>query len=356
MKLKQLLLFNDERGGGRRPALVLRPRLEFPPAPHPYRDVLPWTPPLSRDFLRADSWGITIPGAPWIPGGSSRHPERMLSWFLDRYPLDLQWQYLETTASYGYTHVRLSIGDSMGPRDNGPLSPPGHEQTIEQVIATCKRIQSVISPRDGRPLSVRMMLGSKYFHPKDMSVGQYQDRFGPILDQLFRARAVDEVTPGWEWNLWNVPGNTTLGIYKWVGRLAHLHGVTCWSHMAPHFVSWQADTSDRFQFWADLGDDMDGLDYQGEPTWTIDELQARMIDTLWAFGRAGNRHKFRMDEDLAVLQFDGHPAPGTNRPADEGQATARGFLACCTVDVVHRTDAKVWGYGNGGSLPKGEPL
>ena len=49
--------------------------------------------------------------APFVPGGSSKHPERVMSWFLDRYPPSFQSRYLDLTASYGYTHVRLSVGD-----------------------------------------------------------------------------------------------------------------------------------------------------------------------------------------------------------------------------------------------------
>lgn len=359
MNFEEIVRLSGTASAGRRPGLVQRPPLVFPPAPHPYRDTLPWDPPLSRDFLRGDAWGITLEGAPFVPGGSSKYPQRMLSWFLDRYPLEWQWRYLETAASYGYTHVYLSLGDSMGPKNNGPLSPPGHEQTLAQLIETCDRVHSVISPRDDKPLSVHMMLGSKYFHPKDMRLPEYQAVIGPTYQALLRAGCLDEgdeVCPGWEWNLWNIPGAPTIDIHKWVGRLAHERGLTCWWHGAPHYTSWFEEGSDRFAFWNTLGRDVDGIDYQADPHWDIDDLQARAVDTLWQFGRAGNVHKFRMFEDIAVLQFDGHPAPGTGRPADEALGRARGYLMCCTIDNVHRTDARVWGYGNGGSMPDGSPL
>jgi hypothetical protein len=40
----------------------------------------------------------------------------------------------------------------------------------------------------------------------------------------------------------------------------------------------------------------------------------------------------------------------------ETDADMRGFLACCTVDNVKHTDAKVWGYGNGARRPDGTAL
>jgi len=341
-----------------------RPPLVFPPAPFAYRTELPWVPPLTRDYLRADSWSITMPGAPWVPGTSSeivngqKAWERILSWFVDRYPLDFQRAYLERTAAIGYTHVKLSPGDSMGPIDNGPNSPPGNAQTLDQFIETCLRVKAIISARDNKPLSPSIMLGSKNFHPKDMSLAQYQDVIGPIMEALFRAKACDELIPGWEWNLWNVPGQTTIDIFKWVGQQAHAHGMTCWCHFSPHVTAWFADgdPGGRFGFWDALGDDMDGLNYQGNQHWTVDELQARIVDTLWHFGTNANRWKFRMDEDIAMNLFDGLPQAPTGQPADEAQATARGYCACCTIDDMKWTDAKVWGYGNGGSMPDGSVL
>ena len=288
-----------------------------------------------------------------MPGASTRHPERILSWFIDRYPQDFQQRYLETVASYGYTHVKVSPGDSMGPVDNGPFSPPGNAQSLEQFVETCLRLKQVQSARTNLPLYVAVMLGSKYFHQWNMSLQQYQDVFGPMLEALFEARAVDELVPGWEWNLWNpdTSGPTTIAIFKWVGQQAHANGASCWAHFSPEKTSWFADKEPRgrFGFWDDLGADVDGLNYQTDPNWSMKDTQDRIVDTLWQFGQQGNIHKFRFDEDQAALMWD------NDRP-NEDDANARGFLACCTIDDVKRTDAKVWGYGNGGRSRDGSPL
>ena len=343
--------------------LVQRAPLVLPtPGLERYADTLPWVPPLTRDYLRGDMWGITMPGAPWVPGACSdiladgtKTWERILSWFLDRYPLPFQLAYLAKTASYGYTHVLLSYGDSCGPVDNGPQSPPGNARTLEQFIETCWLVKSITSARDSLPLSVAIWLGSKYFHPSNMTLAQFQDYFGPVLEQLFAAHAIDEIMPGAEWNLWQDP-NQTIPIFKWVGQWAHQQHVTTWFHGSPHYVWWGPDGTDRFAFWENLGADCDGVNYQTDPAWTADEVQARAVDSLWAFGVAGNQHKFRIFEDTAAYQWSGRPLPPTMIPADEAQGVARGYTNSCTVDNVRGSDAVVWGYGNGGSMPDGTVL
>lgn len=323
---------------------VTRPPLPPFVEPVDYLTTLPWTPPPipTRNFLRGDAWGVTIPGAPWVPGASSKHPERILSWFLDRYSADFQKQYLELYAGYGYTHLLLSYADSCGPVDNGPQSPPGNARTLDQFIETCRLVKQYVP-------FCKVMIGSKYFQPKDMSAQQWADFADPILLKLFEAKAADEVTLGWEWNLWNVPGDTTITAFQHAGQLCHEHGVSFWQHYSPHVTAWFADGSNRFDFYGAIAGDVDGIDYQTDPYWSMSETQARCVDTLWQFGERGNDFVFRFFEDQAVLMFDNdHP--------DEDDANLRGYNACCTIDNVKWTDAKVWGFGNGARMPDGTRL
>jgi hypothetical protein len=320
-------------------------RAALPPFPSgSFVKEMSWTPPKSRDFLRANAWGITIPDAPFVPGGSSIHPERVLSWFLDRFPPDIQKRWLDQNAMNGYTHVIQSAADSLGPANNGPASPPGAAQSLAQFVATCKMIKQA-------GLFVTVFLGSKYFQPKDMGTAQWIAFVDPIMNALLDADVVDEFVPGWEWDLWNVPGRITIDVFKHVGQRAHAAGKSCWIHFSSEKTSWFADgdTRGRFGFYDDLGTDVDGLMYQTIPTWSISDTQARIVDTLHQFGDQGNRHKFRFFEDQASLMFDG------DRP-NETDADMRGFLACCTVDNVRHSDAKVWGYGNGARRPDGGAL
>ena len=326
---------------------IVRPPLP-PWPPGEYQKDLPWEPPHERDYLRADSWGVTIEGMPWVPGASSEFPERVLSWFLDRWTPDWQHKYLSTYAGYGYTHLRLSVPDSLGPTTPNPGGPPGAGQTLAQFVQTCQLVKSY-------GLYRRVMLGSKNFQKHDMSPDEWRAYADPILDALFNAQCVDEVTPGWEFDLFNKPGPWTVETFKYIGQRCHQVGVSSWAHFSPHVTSWFADGDPRgrFGFWDDLGADVDGIDYQGQAEWDIPELQARLVDTLWQFGvdeQAGKPlHKMRMDEDVAIMMFS-HEHP------NEDEANQRGLAACCTTDNVRHTNAKIWGAGNGVRLVSGAPI
>ncbi len=319
------------------------PLAPFPP-PVTYRTELPWDPPHERDFLRADSWGVVIPDAPVVPGSSTKHPERILSWFVDRYEADFRKRYLQTYASYGYTHLKLSYADSCGPVDNGPNSPPGNGHSLEQFIETCLEVKRYLP-------YVQVVIGSKYFQPRNMTAAQWASFADPIMDALHQANAVDEWILGWEWDLWNTPGEPTISAFKHAGQKAHAAGRSFWMHYSPHVTSWfkDGDPRGRFGFYDDIAPDVDGLNYQTFPTWTVEDMQARIVDSLWQFGKRGNDVKFRLDEDQAALMFD------QDKP-DSEDANVRGYLACCTIDNVRWTDAKVWGFGNGARRVDGSPL
>jgi hypothetical protein len=232
----------------------------------------------------------------------------------------------------------------MGPTDNGPNRPPGNAQSLDQFVATCARIKSVLP-------YVTVFLGSKAFQPRDQSVAQWITYVDPIMDALIAANAVDEFVPAWEWDLFNVPGAVTIQVFKHIGQKAHAAGKSCWLHFSAEKTSWFADRDPRgrYGFYDDLGGDVDGLMYQTVPTWSIGETQARIVDTLIQFARQGNRHKFRFYEDQGALMFD------NDRP-NEDDANLRGYLACCTVDHVTGGNAKVWGYGGGCRGPQGEVI
>jgi hypothetical protein len=288
-----------------------------------------WTSaPEDRDYLRGDAWGVVMPGAPMIDGASAETPDQILSWFIDRYPLDFQKQYLTKYAGYGYTHLYLSPPDSI----------QGYGFTLDQFVETCRLVRSY-------GLYVGVMLSSKYFQKQDMTVDEYTAYVDPLLDALLDE--ADEFVPAWEMNLYNTPGATNVAICRHVGQRAHAAGKSAWLHFSPHVTSWFADGDPRgrFGYWDDLEGDVDGINYQTNPEWTTQEMCDRMVDTLWQFGEDGNRYKFRLWEDKATQQYNGHATP------DDGDA--RGYLGCCTYDNVKWTSAKVWGFGNGGRRPDG---
>ena len=287
--------------------------------------------PTSRDYLRGDAWGVVMPDAPLIDGANAATKDQILSWFLDRYPIEFQRDYLTKYAGYGYTHFYLSPPDSI----------QGYGRSLAEFVETCKLVQSY-------GLYVGVMLSSKYFQKQDMTVDEYIAYVDPLLEALLPV--ADEFVPFWEGNLYNIPGETHVNIARYVGQHAHAAGKSAWLHFSPHVTSWFADGDPRgrFGFWDDLAGDINGLNYQSNPEWTTQELMDRLVDTLWQFGEGGNLYKLRMWEDKATQQYNGHATP------DDGDA--RGYLTACTYDNVKHTDAKIWGFGNGGRRADGSRI
>jgi hypothetical protein len=319
-----------------------------PPPPGTYDHVLPWTPPTSRDYLRGDFWAVECPGLPAVPGGpsggSSEFPERIVCGLDYKYDRSKYWPSMVARhRERGYTHWLRWASNAL--YDVGY----GGDPSINRFVDDCGLLHAL-----GMRYVV-VSLWSKVFDPRDMTPQQYQDRVGPLLDALLAARVVDEVIPGFEWDSGNVPGDSTIEIFKWVGQTAHARGVSCWAHFYPHVTAWFADgdPAGRFGFWADLGADVDGIDYQADSSWGVPELQSRIVDSLWTFGENGNLHKFRLCEDQAIKQFSGDPWGSGSLHPNELDGAQRGYYACCTIDNVKGTDARVWGYGNGGMTPEG---
>jgi hypothetical protein len=324
-----------------------QPRPPLPPLPPgSYDRTLPWTLPRTRDVLRADLWGVPVYAKdgtplPFVPRGSREHPERALTYFLYKPEWQGAWvaAVLYAHAIRAYTHFYLSWPDA---RDDGGLS-------IAQFVALCRYVKSW-------GFWVGVFLGAKGRaqgndidgDPRDQSPTEWQARVQPILDALLNADAADEFVPAWEYDLFNRDGTWAIEYPRWVGVRVHSAGKSCWMHFSTHVTSWHPQG--RFYYWSELGDAVDGLHYQGDATWDIATYQARLVDTLKQFGEEpGQPHKLRATEIEASAEFS------VNRP-DENDASLMGFLLCCTRDNVGHTDARVWGYGNGGAQPDGSAL
>lgn len=360
MSLEHLLLASS--AGSSAPPWPPAPRAPLGPLPPDTMNVLPWDPPVGdRRFLRANAWSITLPGAPIIPAGSTKQPQRILSYLLDRYPREWQEKWLDANAARGYSHIVQSVADMMAnPVSPNPAQiPPGGGMSLQQVIDFFGRL----SERGW----VLAFFGSKYFQPSNMSTQQWIDWIMPLLEPILAAGVIEEAVPGWEWDLWNLPGEVSLSVHKAVGKRMHAAGKLCFHHFSTHYTSWFADgdPDGRFGYWYrknkpgypdGLNEDVDGILYQSDAAWSHKERQDRIVDTLWQYGLEPRKadgqpmHILRSYEPGApTMQFDGdHPT--------EDESDLIGFLDCCTYDNVKHTDAKVWGYGDGGRRPPGTGL
>lgn len=308
-----------------RSPLVL-PRCTSCPSPFSYDQDLskmwPSGVPQDRDYLRANCWGIPIPGLPWVPGiTSSKHPERFLSYIFASYPRWAQDEWLLQNQLRGY---RTGV-------HSWPNARVQAGQTLAQFAADCSRIKSALG-------YVHVKLWSKDFDPHNMTLAEWQAFALPIFAAL--DGIADEYSP-WEYDSFNTAGQIALDVHKWLGQQAHAQGASFWCHFYPHVPFWD-DRGDAF-WWNALGRNVDGLDYQGDPSWDIGDLQARSVDILNLFATTG--HKLRQFEPgTPTLMFDGdHPT--------EDEADAFGYLSTCTM-----ARSKPWGFGAGARLLDGSVI
>jgi hypothetical protein len=348
-----------------KPPIIVRPPL--PPFDEPGPDgnqvhtTLPpnamasWL-PYAPDVLtmRASCWAVTLPGLPFVPGGSSKQPQRFLSWFFDRYPPAFQQSWLDTCARYGFTHGLLSADDSMGPSDRSRISPPpaeaigppGNDQTLDQFVATCGRVKGELG------FSV-VMLASKYFSPANMTLVQFQAKFEPIFDALVAAKALDVCVPFWEGNLWNIPGDGAFyPIIGWLSQKCKAAGIKLGLHFSTYVTQWGNNGQEQDDFWTELKignafgppHQVDVLLYQGNPADNAGTMAAHGNDAQRCFGRVNGDVALWAFELVADLQFD------EDQP-DEAHGNLRSWETCCAPGPVPWT-----GYGNGNQWPGGEAL
>lgn len=282
----------------------------------------------SKRYMRGDWWGVVVPGLPYLPGFTSlEHPERCLTWFLPRWAPQWQDAILAAHAERGHTHFGLMWEDAQlaGLDING-------------FIALCKYVKQTIP-------YLQVSLGSKGLTPRDQNPDQYWARNGVVADALLNAGCVDEFIPGFEWNLWNVPGDWTIETFQRLGDLGHSADVTTGMHFSTGVTGWWSAGSNRFDFSRQMVGHIDVLNYQGDPVWDVPTYQARICDTLrddptYAAGLIDMRD-FERD---AAAEF-------SNDQPDEAATALRGYLMQCT-----RAPAHLWGYGNNGLRLDGSML
>jgi hypothetical protein len=283
-------------------------------------------------FHRGNFCGIRVPGLPPVSGGSS-DPTLLLTWFLFKYTPDQVQQALTLYGQAGYSHVYLSWPDA---RDTGGLS-------ISQFVSLCLTIRQ-------RGFYVGVFFGSKDFDPHDDGVGGWPSRCQALCQALSSAGAIDFAMPGWEWNLWNVPGPSSYDIFRFFQ--AQLPGVLLYYHGGVGNIAWQADGEDTASFYNNLVGVLTGCLYQADVNWSASFLQEKINDVLVRFGGAdgfpadsGFGHPFDCIpfEISASTQFDARMG--------ENMGDLRNLEALYTLGPV-----ACMGYGNGCRNPDGTAL
>ena len=234
----------------------------------------------------------------------------------------------------------------MGPVDNGPDSPPGNAQTLDQYVATSRLVRAY-------GFFVEHMLASKYFSPHNQTLAQYQARVEPVFDALVAAGAIQVAVVGWEWNLWNIPGDgATYPIIGWLAQKCQAAGVILALHFSTYVTQWGNNGQEEDDFWTELErgnafgppQQVQALCYQGNATDDAGLMSAHINDVQRSFGRTRTSAVLWADELQADLQFD------ADQP-DEDHSDLRGFETLCTPGPV-----PIMGFGEGARWPSGSVL
>lgn len=282
--------------------------------------------------MRANAWSLEYPLGflPFVPsgpsgktGGSSEHPERLITAYLYKYPRSMWPAIFDYYRLAGYTHWVLWWPDA---RSDG--------LSIQQFIDVARTVKQA-------GFFTNIGLVSKDLDPRDQTPMQWQFYLDLDFLTMLDSGCGDEYAV-WEWDLFNVPGPPTIENFIRWGDLAHSYGKTFWAHFRPGYTAWQSDSRGEQGFWDDLGTHVDGLQYQSNPAWDIGDLQARIVDIYRLFAPRGR--VLRIFETLAETQFT-HDHP-TELESDQYNA-----LACCT-----RGEGIPGGYGGGARQPDGSAL
>lgn len=318
------------------------PNADTAPSLHPVFTDPPDPPsrPLVR-FWRGDAWAVTVPGLVPVPGGAAGGTpaeSRVLTYFLGRYErarAGSEAQILAAHRAAGYTHFSLSPQDEFAQG----MSEDGY-------VAMTQRVRAA-------GFYDHHLLLSKY----------YTDRDNPDLSQTMRlldrilpagpcdvealpgtARACPVITPAWEGNFME-PEVLLRVILAIAGKVGDRGRVML--HFFPHYIAWQIDGTAPGPWWNQLIDaGVDGVLYQGDPSWTMGMLSARLQDAqnrLSTGGAWGVKKDLDLViwEDQATNQYN-NGRTGNGRLADEAEGNLRGLEAVSTPGLM-----PIMGAGNG---------
>jgi len=361
MRPNHVLLFGASGNGPvpRKPwTPVQREPLTWLPEPrnYPLPDVSQF--PRGRDlnFIRGNFSGLSIPGAPVVPGGNDANPSLVMTALLPNYPQAFQDSFLEIYAGY-YTHIQFSLFHALH-----------YGSSLDGYIDLARRAQSAGLFVDHWFLAGDDVIGGA----RDADVNFWRAQLDPIIPRLLGAGVVDLACVGWQLDQYNVPGNQLIAIIAYIAG-ALPRSIPLYTHWANEALAWwksggevwsdayqTINVVDRFTWWAAMQPYLTGGHHQGNTEAARTQTrnyQLSILDTLDYFhGRtdkgsmglsrrrvdAGEPFRFIIAENNAQDEFDGVISEAT------GDATTYALLGARAYNGAY-TD----GYYNGTRQPNG---
>lgn len=272
-----------------------------------------WYQPLNEDprWVRANAWGVELPGLPFVPGGSSNHPaqDRVLTGFFNRYPSDWQDKIMQAHGERNLRNFQLWTADALA----GTYG--AQPQSLTDYAADTKRLKDF-------GFYIEHALLSKIVDKHDGTWVDHQPKIQAIHDALVAANAIDSndaVDVGWELDEFNVPGDQLQGIIDGVCQVFADTGCRVYVHFSSNKTSWQTDGTSEEDWWriqASKPHPITGIKWQADPNSSVPYMQARFNDLLRLFARIGQigamTHPFDPIpfELVAENMFDGDASHG----------------------------------------------
>ena len=222
-------------------------------------------------WWRANFIGIIVPGLPAIPGGSTAHPDLLLTPFIDRYGPADQALAIAAYQAHNYTHWVMWWPDSRA-----------YGQSIADFVTTCQMLQ-------GAGFYVVVNLLSKVYDPRNPTDAEVGAAVDGVVAALEAVNAADAYIVGFELDLWTDPGRSgdpTTNIQDIIDHVVALvdPSVTpCYVHFSTGTASWQRDGEFTYSFWNPNVNKLTGLLYQYyQPT--CPDMQNQFLDVQVRFG------------------------------------------------------------------------
>ena len=362
MKPFNTALFSGH-GGVRPPRPAWKPGVRAPlgALPQPENYALPdWTQfPQARDlnFIRGN-FGITIPGAPAVPGSNDQNPAHVMSSLLLNYPQAIQEAFLAQYVA-AYTHVQFSLFHALH-----------YGATLDQYIALAQRAQSVGLFVDHWFLAGEDVVPGGANQPMEF----WKALIDPHLPRLVGAGVVDQACVGWQLDQYNVPGNSLIRIIKYLAE-ALPATVPLYTHWVRDAMAWWWDggevwsdqyqtlnVHDRFTWWQAMSPYLTGGHMQGDTvaarSRTLD-WQNMVLDTLNPFrggdgrGDMGQSTRGGTQKPFQLVIAEYNEQDVFNGVISEHDGDAVGYAL---MGARARDGAYANGYYNGASRPTGEFL
>jgi hypothetical protein len=313
-------------------------------APLPVRTTLNGTipPPWTPGYMRADLWGLTLPGLPPIRGGAGGLAQtRMLTYLADRYPTVWLDRGLQAYGEHGYEQFWLSIPDSRA------------SLSLGQYLDLTKRVLDA-------GLIPAHFLRSKDYDGRNPN----PDDVAPWVDALAAIDGIPIAAHAWEASLWNSPAS----FREMIDRDARRWPQVQWCvHLQEGYADFGPDGPNHARdFWLpNIAVGVKTLLYQYNSStpnkdrtgfgWTAGMMQARGNDVSVRLIKGG-LGSLPETVDWVVFELCGEQLfnngrDGDGRLATEDTANLKTFECLCTPGPLPPT-----GFGNGARYPDGRVL